>query len=233
MNIKKRLMAARGSGFTLIELLVVIAVILVLMSLMLPMVKAFKDKERMLLASRQVKDIYAASMLYYQALNTYPPDRQDYGTGKPTETGAFFDSSTIYKYLGAPITKKGTGGISIGTYGPFMVVPDSSLKPDPGNGGARTLMCDPWNKPYEFDAMHIVVAPPSDPNAGKVTRNGEPYSAAFLGTLNPNIRWDVKVWSGGPDGKWSLGSNTPLGIDRSATNLPTDPDADNITSWAD
>ena len=197
----------KNNGFTLIELLVVIAIILVLMGLLFPIFAMIRKNRQILLAQKQVKDIHAAATAYYEVLHAYPPDRAVYGTASEIVTP---DPNTIYRYLGIEVTDALTGQ----KFGPFLVVPEKSLQ--------GMLMVDPWGNPYEFDALHVQISPTD----GSITRYGEPYSAA---TLDKDKRWDLKVWSWGPDGINTApngGSNT--GLDKGTAPA----DADNITSWA-
>jgi len=204
----RKLQAVKRSGFTLIELLVVVGIILVLMALVFPALTGARQRRQVLLASKQVKEIAAAAAAYYEQLNQYPPDRQSYATGGEKST----DQYTLFNYLGRPVVDAKTGSV----YGPYLIMPAGCIQVT----GNNTMFVDPWGNPYEFDAVHVIV----DPATGNVTRVGEPYSS---GTLDADKRWDVKVWSWGPDKAMTNGSNT--GKDKgSAPN-----DQDNITSWAD
>ena len=195
---------ASHRGFTLVELLIVIGIMLVLMSLLMAALSAARQKRLVVLAHKQVGDIAAALNQYYDQLNCYPPDTGDYGTGAVKET--VFDPTSLVKYLGTPLqdqlTKK--------QYGPYLDIPVLQVK-----GG---VYMDPWNHPYQLDAVHIVC---TDTDQGTFQRIGEPY---LPGTPEKELR-DIKVWSYGPDGLDGLGSK--------ANGARTGADADNITSWDD
>lgn len=198
---------SKAVGFTLIELLVVIAIILILIALIFPALAAVRKQREVLFAQKQVKEIHAAATAYYEVLHGYPPDRSVYGTATEAVSP---DPETIYKYLGKEIKDSLTGQ----KFGPFLVVPEKSRRGE--------IMVDPWGNPYEFDALHVQI----DQSNGNITRYGEPYSST---TLEKDKRWDLKVWSWGPDGKITApsgGSNT--GVDKGTAPE----DQDNLTSWA-
>jgi prepilin-type N-terminal cleavage/methylation domain-containing protein len=203
--------ATRAGGFSLVELLVVIGIIVVLASLLLAAIGTAREKRKVVLATTQIKEIYAALQLYYEELRSYPPDTGNYAADD-TSTEPY----SLHRYLGMRVVDE------MGNpHGPFLTIEPQFLKGPAktvaGSGGVM-LYCDPWGHPYQMDALHIVV----DPKTGAPTRIGEPWPA---GTPDNEKTVNVKVWSNGPDGKSVLGSLTPNGQKGSGA------DADNINSW--
>jgi prepilin-type N-terminal cleavage/methylation domain-containing protein len=204
---------AKHTGFTLIEMLVVIAVMLILMALILPALTRARITRLILLAQTEVKNIKAAAEKYYEELGTYPPDTADYGTGDNPEVMST-DPDAIYHYLGRKIRDKNGKD-----WGPYIQLKNDYLKGD--------TYVDPWGKPYCMDSMHSIVGTKPGPTLGRVMRCGVPYPPGTESSNPELIKVDLKVWSGGPDGKWMNGSNVLEG------RGPEVDDQDNITSWAD
>ncbi|HYG73639.1 MAG TPA: prepilin-type N-terminal cleavage/methylation domain-containing protein [Planctomycetota bacterium] len=205
--------ARHGSGFTMIEMLIVIGIILILMGLILPALASARTRRLIVLAQSEVKQIKAACDAYYDALHEYPPDTDVFSTGSTPEL--VNDPYAINNYLGREITDQKTGK----KYGPFLQLKLTYLK---GPANAKVYM-DPWNKPYKLDAIHSRV----DPATGQVQIYGEPYPA---GTESAKQVVEVKVWSGGPDGEETDGSNSEQGKNGSSTGGPPEND-DNLCSW--
>ena len=203
---------SRARGFSLIELLMVIGIMMVLTALMMTTLGMVRAKRKAVLATKQVKEIYAAVQQYYEELRCYPPD-----TGNFEADDTAVEPYAIHRYLGMTVVDE------MGQkHGPFMTLGSEQLQgPSKTVDGLNDveLYCDPWGHPYQLDAMHVTV----DPNTGAVTRIGEPYAA---GTPDNQKTLSVKVWSYGPDGKNNQGSLAPIG-------KGVGDDADNITSWAD
>jgi type II secretory pathway pseudopilin PulG len=204
---------SRNGGFSLVELLVVISIVIVLISLLFAAMGAAREKRKVVLATTQVKEIYAAIQMYYEELRGYPPD-----TGNFSADDTSTEPYAIHRYLGMPVVDE------MGkSHGPFLQIQPHFLKGSPKTvAGANNVLlyCDPWGNPYQLDAMHVIV----DPKTGSVVHIGEPYPA---GTPDNERTLGAKVWSYGPDGKNNQGSLTTGG------QKGTGVDADNINSWTD
>jgi type II secretory pathway pseudopilin PulG len=209
-----RLPYRQAGGFTLLEMLIVIGVIILLVGLLLPALAAARRQRLILLANKEVKTIAAAASEYYKELGVYPPDTGDYGTGDNAEVLAS-DPEAIYKYLGTEIVDPINGK----KYGPYLTLKMTYLK--------GKIYEDPWGKPYAMDCMHSVMNTAEGPDKGKVTRHGTPYPSGTEAGQPDKVLVDVKVWSGGPDLKWTNGSNVLENKGDDAN------DQDNVTSWAD
>jgi prepilin-type N-terminal cleavage/methylation domain-containing protein len=200
-------------GFTLIELLVVVGIITLLLGLVLPALASARTRRMMLLAHQEVKTIAGACTAYYEALNEYPPDTNQYGTGDVPETHT--DPASIIKYLGRKVTDVRTNK----EYGPFFI----AKKKYTVGSNSEPIYIDPWGSPYHLDALHVQIDSSDTGTAGDVLRVGVPYPP---GTEEEKQRVEIKIWSDGPDQKHADGSNVSDG-------KGTGDDYDNVTSWAD
>ena len=197
-------MKRRKYGFSLIELLVVIAIITLLMALILPALLRAREHEKLMQATKEVRDLATAAVNYYQDFGAYPPDTGTFATGSAPDT--VIDPDSIYKYLSLRRKDPATGAIG----GPYYLGFNASrLK-----GPAGMTYVDIWGNPYQLDAFHM--------SAGQ--KIGEPYPGG--GDPTRKVA-DIKIWSFGPDGKDSTGSNQFEG-------KGTQPeDRDNIDSWTE
>ncbi len=197
-------MTLRRAGFSLIELLVVIAIILLLMGLLLPVIGYIQQQKRVLLATTEVRDLVAAVEQYQQAFLEYPPDPGAFPTGDTPDT--FIDPDAIYKCLSINRVDPKTGARG----GPYYTFKDASRMQGPN----KMTFLDPWGKPYQLDAFHM--------DKTREKKIGEPYPA---GGDASRKGLGVKIWSVGPDGKDSSGSNQFEGKGTAPE------DQDNIGSW--
>ena len=192
------------SGFSIIELLVVMAIILILMSLLFGVIQHIQEIKRVTLAKKEVRELRDAAERYQQDFGSYPPDTVAFSTGDTPDT--VIDSDSIYKCLSVERVdpKTATRG------GPYFTFKDTTRL----RGPKSMTYVDPWGKPYQLDAFHM---------AGD-KKIGEPYPAG--GDFSRKVA-NIKIWSFGPDGKDSTGSNQFEG-------KGTQPDdQDNIGSWTE
>ncbi|MEI6424972.1 MAG: type II secretion system protein, partial [Lentisphaerota bacterium] len=88
----------RHSGFTLIELLIVISIIAVLAAMLLPALKAAKNKATSMVCIGQMKQIVFANQMYISDYNEYP------ATIIPKWAGAPMWYESLTPYLGNKLT---------------------------------------------------------------------------------------------------------------------------------
>ena len=123
--------------------------------------------------------ISSAVMMYCEGHRAYPPD-----TGPWNET--VFDPRSLHRCLGRPLRDPHTGR-SREPY--FSMRPESLTNLDADGVG---ILVDPWGKPYQFDAIHVVL------KDGRRVLSGWPYLPSRPEEKRTR---HYKIVSFGPDGK--------------------------------
>lgn len=187
-------------AFTLIELLVVMLVIGVLSGILVPVLFKAQEGAKKKWAQKELNELGAVISVYHLDHSAYPPDTDDWGamTGGNGDSpdDPIHDIRSIHRYLGSKVIDWRDKEYSAYMHMDWKRMTDV----DADNIGRFT---DPFEVPYELDAMHMI--PPDPSITGSTYRQcGWPY---VLQTKDNPTRAerqamvrDFKFVSYGPDG---------------------------------
>lgn len=214
---------AGAPAFTLIEVLVVMMLIGILAGVILPVLGKARAKAKREWTRKELSELGAALLMYHDDHIGYPPDTDDWGSGgKGGNSDDQVDEWSIHRYLGLTVvTKKGE------SYDAYLGIRFQRLSDIGGDGAGDRAgkYLDPYEQPYQLDAMHMI---PPDIGAGTGwLQSGWPYGLVTKDAPTPSelqemVR-DFKVVCYGPD---TVSADFPFDPD------PTDGRAkDDIRSW--
>jgi prepilin-type N-terminal cleavage/methylation domain-containing protein len=213
-------------AFTLLELMVVILVVGVLSAILTPVLLKAREASKNRWAQKELNELGAVISIYHRDHSGYPPDTGDWGaTGGNNESPANIDERSIHRYLGSKVTDwKGE------EYDPYMHMDWERVAGADADPDGVGEFLDPFEFPYELDAMHMIPPDPSKP-ASSYKQCGWPYRLQTQDKPTLQERQamvlDYKFVSYGPD---TFAADFPFDPD------PTSPaDArkskDDISSW--
>jgi prepilin-type N-terminal cleavage/methylation domain-containing protein len=169
----------RRRGFTLIELLVVIAIIGLLTGVLVPVLLRARSSAKMRWALKELNELKAVISLYHQDQSAYPPDTFEWATKggnaeDPHPDVPSHDPLSINRYLGKKVVNwRGE------EYPAYMAMTWDRVEGRDPIDRAGVFM-DPYETPYELDAMHMIPPDPADPGSG-YKQCGWPYILASPG----------------------------------------------------
>jgi type II secretory pathway pseudopilin PulG len=214
-------------AFTLIELLVVITIVIVLVGLTFPAYQGVQKRARTTQVKNDLMQIITAIKGYYVEYGKYPL-APSWEQGHDVTFAADSYQDQLFNVLRA----NGSGRDDPASNNPddnenprrirFMDIPVAKNPSNPTSGIVpdnaavnRGMFVDPWGKPYvvRIDGSYD-------------SQLSNPYSS----NAGPSVlRYDVTVWSFGPDG--ASGSDTTHLDGGSAGDKSTGKSADDIVSW--